>query len=42
MKNKEKRRDQGNFSGSIQAYINQTKPDIVLLAYELDASYSLK
>ena len=36
------RRDQGNFSGSIQAYINQTKPDVVLLAYEPDASYSLK
>lgn len=36
------RRDQGNFSGSIQTYIDQMKPDIVMLAYEPGASYSLK
>ena len=36
------RRDQGNFSGSIQAYINQAKPDVVLLTYEPNVSYSLK
>ncbi|MCI1954953.1 MAG: DHHW family protein [Oscillospiraceae bacterium] len=36
------RQDQGNFSGSIQTYIDQMKPDVVLLAYEPGASYSLK
>lgn len=36
------RRDQGNFSGSIQSYIDQMKPDVVLLAYEPGSSYSLK
>lgn len=36
------RRDQGNFSGSIQTYIDQMKPDVVLLAYEPGSSYSLK
>lgn len=36
------RRDGGNFFGSIQTYIDRMKPDIVLLAYEPGASYSLK
>jgi hypothetical protein len=36
------RRDQGNFSGSIRSYIDQMKPDIVLLAYEPGSCYTLK